>query len=290
MASWSVSVVLHVLFGVTFALIVFSRPAAEDKGLWVVTSGLFDQSSGKLRERTPEAELQVSLGTMTSTPAPQARPEEIGQLPSPSLEPTQLDLRVIGVGAGSAQSDSAMLGLGGESVGPKSEFFGQRGRGRRVVYVIDRSGSMLNSFEYLRRELKRSISRLSYGQRQEFHVIFFSSGPVVEKPPPKLVPAIHAYKRKALEFLDSIVPEGQTDPVPAMKRAFDLKPDLIYFLTDGEFDPALVDHLARWNRDGKVAIYTVAFVFEGNSQLLRRIARENGGEYKLVAEHDLGGW
>jgi hypothetical protein len=290
MASWLVSVVLHVLFGLLLLALVFSRPVAEKEGLWAVTTGLFDQGREQLNAETPEADLQLAQTGLTATPTPRAEAEDIGELSTPSPEVSPLDLRVIGVGAGAEQGDSVMLGLAGDAAGPRSEFFGHRGRGRRVVYVIDRSGSMLNSFEYLRRELKRSIRKLSYRQRQEFHVIFFNAGPVIESPPPKLVPAIRVYKDKAIEFLDQIVPEGGTEPGPAMQRAFELKPDLIYFLTDGEFDPVLLEHLARWNRDHKVKIFTIAFVFEGNSELLKRIAKENGGEYRLVDEHELGGW
>lgn len=190
------------------------------------------------------------------------------------------------------------------------EFIGLKGRAGKIIYVIDRSGSMLNSFEYLRRELKQSIEQLS--PQQSFHVIFFDGftpdqvnaarrrgglaidedffkvGSIIETLPRRLVPAIRVFKLKALGYLDQVFPEGQTDPVPAMRRAFELEPDLIYFLTDGEFDPVLLDYLDKWNRDRKVRVFTLAFVFQGNSQLLKQIARAHGGQYRLVDEFDLG--
>ena len=65
--------------------------------------------------------------------------------------------------------------------GPRSSFFGAAGRAHHVVYVIDRSGSMLDTLDQVKRELLRSISRLE--DTQTFHVIFFGRGPPQEGPP-----------------------------------------------------------------------------------------------------------
>lgn len=309
-ASWTISIILHVAVGATFAWLVFSRPPEQKESLFVVSSGLYDEGAENLQVQNPEAELTESFTELRASPTPTADASDISDIQTPAMNVTKVELQVIGVGAGSLDSDVTMVGMSGESAGPSVEFIGLKGRAGKIIYVIDRSGSMLNSFEYLRRELKQSIEQLS--PQQSFHVIFFDGftpdqvnaarrrgglaidedffkvGSIIETLPRRLVPAIRVFKLKALGYLDQVFPEGQTDPVPAMRRAFELEPDLIYFLTDGEFDPVLLDYLDKWNRDRKVRVFTLAFVFQGNSQLLKQIARAHGGQYRLVDEFDLG--
>lgn len=194
-------------------------------------------------------------------------------------------LSIIGIGAGGG--DFAQYGLTvGSGGGPV--FFGLGGSAqgaKRIVYVVDRSGSMLGTFTYVRRELERSIGGLR--RSQKFHVIFFSAGTPLENPPGKLVSAIRARKEHLFEFLKDVHPEGSTNPEPAMRRALALEPDLIYFLTDGEFSPTLIEKLDRWNEDRRVKIFTIAYFDRRGAVLLERIAREHGGKFRFFSEHDL---
>ena len=144
---------------------------------------------------------------------------------------------------------------------------------------------MLDTFIHVRNELIRSISTLR--RSQKFHVIFFSAGVPLENPPRRPVAAIQAQKTAFFEFLDGVVPEGSTHPEQAMRRALALEPDLVYFLTDGEFDPALLPKLDGWNRDRRVRIFTIAYFDESGVELLEKIAREHGGEFKFVSEDDI---
>ena len=173
--------------------------------------------------------------------------------------------------------------------GPGPEFFGAGGssaRGaRRIVYVVDRSGSMLDTFEYVAEELKRSISALR--RSQKFHVIFYNSGKPLEAPPGRLVSAIQAQKDRFFAFLADVMPAGGTDPIPAMGRALSNEPDLIYFLSDGQFEATLLDKLDAWNKERRTQIFTIAYVDRTGAELLERIAREHGGEFKFVSEDDL---
>jgi hypothetical protein len=155
----------------------------------------------------------------------------------------------------------------------------------RIVYIGDRSGSMTDSFDYLQAELKRSIRQLSAARF--FTVMFFSSGPPTEMPGRELVRADDEGKSKAFQFIHATVPHGQTDPSEAFKRAFALKPDLIYFLTDGEFDPVVVGLVKGLNADGKVRVSTVAFLYDTGEKVLKEIAAENGGTYTFIREKDL---
>lgn len=253
------------------------------------------------QEELPLAHVDI-VGSIDPKPviAPQpelsAEPQEIDPLqarvapkPNDALSDIAMskkpELSIIGIGTGGG--DFSKYGLtAGKGKGP--EFFGLGGsvRGaRRIVYVVDRSGSMLDTFVHVREELKRSIGALR--RSQKFHVIFFNSGEPLENPPKRLVSAISAQKTAFFSFLDNVFPEGSTHPGRALRRALAVEPDLIYFLTDGDFDADVVDKLDQWNADRRVRIFTIAFFDRSGADLLERIAREHGGEFKFVSDDDL---
>jgi hypothetical protein len=93
----------------------------------------------------------------------------------------------------------------------------------------------------------------------------------------------------AFEFIDGVVPQGETDPSKALERAFACGPELVYFLTDGEFDKAVVGLVKRLNARGEAAVSTILFVYRPPEaeRMLKQIAEENRGEYKFVSPEDL---
>jgi hypothetical protein len=192
---------------------------------------------------------------------------------------------------------SAIIGIGTSEKGGTVTYmpnpgppgmFDPRGRGSRetsVVYLVDRSGSMTDSLHYVKVELKTRIVELP--EACVFHVIFFSSGPPVEMPTRRLVPATERNKRLALEFIDKVVAAGETDPAPAFDRAFAARPRTIHFLTDGEFDKAVIDQVDRLNAGREVTVHTIGFLYRPNEEALRTIADRNGGEYTFISHADL---
>jgi len=97
----------------------------------------------------------------------------------------------------------------------------------------------------------------------------------------RLLPATSTYKRKAKQWIHTLGTGGGTRPREALELALKLKPEVIYFLTDGEIPPNTPDVVREANRDN-VRINTVALGFAGSAELLQTIARENGGTYKHV--------
>lgn len=199
-------------------------------------------------------------------------------------------MSVIGIGPGGGEDggDAARYGLTvGGGAGP--EFFGLGGSApgvRTIVYVVDRSGSMVDTFHAVRAELKRSISALR--RSQKFHVIFFNSSEPLENPPARLVNAIDTNKEQFFNFLTTVSPSGGTKPERSLRRALALEPDLVYLLSDGiNFDPDLPRRLDDWNRDRKTKIYTIAYLDQGGREMLEGIARQHSGEFKFVSEDDL---
>lgn len=165
------------------------------------------------------------------------------------------------------------------------DFFGLTAQAGKVVYLVDRSGSMTDTMDMLKLELKRSISGLP--PEVQFHIIFYSSGPPVEMPGRKLMPATPANRNRAWEFIRSTMPQGETDPAQALERAFACGPDVIFFLSDGEFDRGTVALVKRLNADGKVRVHTIGYLYRTGEPVLKEIAQQNGGMYRFVSEMEI---
>lgn len=168
---------------------------------------------------------------------------------------------------------------GGGGSGDHS-FMGVEGRGKRVVYVIDRSGSMNGDrLSNTRYELKRSIRALPADG--EFFVIFFDQR-ALPMPAPGLVPATGANKDRYSKWIDQQTAGGGTDPTEALLQALALGPDSIYLMSDGVFDAASAQAVRAAN-GSECIINAIAFHDPAGEEVLKRIARENGGAYRFVA-------
>ena len=279
--SWGTSVLLHVAVVILAYFMAWQTEATQPP--FEYKSAVVQSEKLKMEKRLkPDQKQQSTRGKFR--PGPSSIVRQFTQNPFPDVASNKLEqLQVIGVGGGGKE-------IGGfEGLGQgRGGFFGAGGESdesAKIVYVVDRSGSMTDSIDYVKFELKRSIGELS--EDKEFHVIFYSSGPPVEMPTRRLVNATERNKQLAFEFIDSVIAQGETDPSEALKRAFDTKPELVYLLTDGEFDRAIVDLVKRLNANQQVTVHTIGFLYQVGEQVLKQIADENNGNYKFVSEKDL---
>jgi len=178
-----------------------------------------------------------------------------------------------------------------------------------IVYVVDRSGSMVNTFEGVKLEMARSISRLSPAQK--FHIVLFGDGKTIEGPRRRLIASSDENKVAAARFLQQQTPIGVTTALLALKRAFavlDAAPanesKLIYLVSDGDFsgitggsryrtangqtlsgNEAVLQWLADKNAGPKVYIQTVLLHSTDQTavKVLRTIASQNGGRFKYIS-------
>ena len=181
---------------------------------------------------------------------------------------------------------------------PASSFAGAKGEAYNVVFLIDRSGSMVTDFDSVRRELLASVEALK--PKQYFHVVFFGGRRPKENPTRKLVRATKANKRAAKAFIETIASSGVTQPIPAINRCFDVlkkarksRPGkIVYLLTDGDFagekrftdNKAVLAAIRARNADKKAVIHTLLYgksSAEGE-KVLKAIAAENAGQYRFV--------
>jgi hypothetical protein len=283
--AWLVSITVHAVLMYVVGNRVFPFSASDSEA--DLPPARIDivgpvQSASLMPSPVPDLTSKVTLpDPAVSRPPPKAF-TELSELTT-TKKP---ELSIIGIGAGGGDFDRYRIPL---DIGAGSEFFGvgSSARGaRRIVYVVDRSGSMIDSFLYVQEELKRSI--LDLRRSQKFHVIFFNAGPPLESPPKRLVSAIEGHKRQFFEFLDTVLPRGDTKPERAMQRALSLEPDLIYLLSDGiDFQPSLLRRLDEWNDRRRTRICTIAYLDQTGRELLELIAREHNGEFIFVSENDL---
>lgn len=204
--------------------------------------------------------------------------------------------------AGSNESggDLAPFGVpgGGGGVGPQASFVGISGNARRVVYICDATGTMIGlKYQLLKKELYKALDILK--PIQGFNIIFFKGGETdADWANPfarELIVANPSNKQKARTFIEnfSVIGSG-TNPLPALKLAFAQNPQLVYFLTDGQFDNVVsyqqvMAEVRALNPDKKVKLNTIAFLSEDAQaeKTLADLARENGGKFAKVTERDL---
>ncbi|MEW4568124.1 VWA domain-containing protein [Tautonia sp. JC769] len=159
----------------------------------------------------------------------------------------------------------------------QTSFFGIRAKGSFFVFVVDCSGSMDDDsrIDRARQELRRCINGLRYPQR--FLVIFFNerSIPMAGGIPQS---ADTKGKRAATAWLNTIAPEGGTDPRASMKLALGLRPDAVFLLTDGEF-PGGTDTTILTRNTDRTPIHCIDLGGGRGSAQLRAIADDSGGRY-----------
>ena len=204
----------------------------------------------------------------------------------------------LGVGSGEGSGAAAPFGVpgGGRGVGPRSPFMGVSGNAKTVAYVCDASGSMMGlPFDLLKIELKKAVDVLV--PSQAFNIVFFQKGDAEAFTKQGMLVANPANKTKAYQWLSDMTVASNSNPIPSLKLVFQQKPQLMYLLTDGAFDDndAVVAEIKRLNTGKQTRINTIAF-FSPDApasdrkvceDVLRRIAEDNGGKFKVVLTTDL---
>jgi hypothetical protein len=186
-----------------------------------------------------------------------------------------------GFGGGGGSGGGGGGGLAGGSGG--TTFFGIGGRGTRFAYVVDKSGSMSNRIVEAKEQLLKSISALP--DYASVYVIFYDSAEPIafsdrwERVRSSMLQRMRGWLQR------NVGPSGGTEPVPAFQRVFalDARPDVIFFLSDGEIPREAIGQIRQLNSRGRaVTINTIAFGDEAGSAQLRQVAQESGGEFRQV--------
>ncbi|GAB4384939.1 MAG: hypothetical protein Kow0022_09110 [Phycisphaerales bacterium] len=189
---------------------------------------------------------------------------------------------------------------------------------KRIVYVVDASGSMVSSYAFVRARLAQSISHLSPTQR--FQVILVRGRPsgepeVLTLPDSDrssrdpLLRALPSVRERAIAWLRSIVVSGRSDPIIGLEKALTLDPppDVVFFLARGfqrsgpnadwgQGVEATLRSLDRLNPPSRrtglrpVVIKTIQFLDDDPTGLMKAIAEAHGdgpGSFRVLTADDL---
>lgn len=273
--------------------------AFRDVGIHQRPSSVDSERDSEAIEESEQSELVYENPLPTTLPVQNAAPPVEMSLP-------QLDLAPPLLGAGAvpmpslAQNDllkpsnapptATSIGAGAPTTGGTS-FLGIDDVGKRFVYVIDRSYSMENgnAFNAAKNELLASIARLN--ETQQFQIIFYSHEVEVLQPRDSRLDmywGTEAQRMQVSNQLRTIRPNGGTRHLPALLKAVDFNPDVIFLLTDGAADSALsaaeLQQVKQRNRGG-ARIHCIEFgngpasVISGEANFLRQLAKQHQGQY-----------
>jgi hypothetical protein len=179
------------------------------------------------------------------------------------------------------------------------------GNARKVVFMIDASGSLIDTMPFVIAALKESIAKLS--EEQQFTVLFFQGSRVIEAGGAGLKKATFDNRRRVTQWLDpeqgNVVPGGGAQPLDAFKVALAYRPDLIFVLSDDitgtrshQIDQReLLAGLEQIRQTSpRTRINTIQFLYPdqltytGRKGTLEMISLLSGGVYKFLDGKELG--
>ncbi len=303
MAPWAISSLIHaamVLMAIWAVWIQVQKPLEEE--IIIPSTVLTDTPGSPIKMRQTKEKLQ------TTSSASRRTVTQTETTKSTLSSKVKLETRVLGaVGGASGKSSPFGTGVVGSGGPFQSSLYGNGGNAKRIAYLIDASGSLIDTLPFVIMELKRSISGLS--DKQSFCVIFFQGEDAIEArgatQTSGLMPATAANKQAVMKWIDpasgNIVPHGESNPLPALKKALGYRPQLLFILSDN------ITGEGRWETDQKTLlqeirsvniaqtkINTIQFLHDdplvkyGMGRTLEKISEQSGGVFKFVDARTLG--
>lgn len=166
------------------------------------------------------------------------------------------------------------------------EFYGMEVSGKNLLFLLDASGSMDQDdrMDRLKNELATMIEQLD--ERFQFGLIFF---PKISVPGRDFDEADERYRERALEFIQSVYPNGDTPMWESLEYAFERvvprhNVDTIYLLSDGvpsDREPEeLADDLLGYHEMYGTPIHTIFLGDEEQGRtLMENVAKYSGGRF-----------
>lgn len=191
-------------------------------------------------------------------------------------------------GTGTGKGGGRGNGFGDGTAG----FFGIRDKTTRVVYVVDRSSSMgnHNALNVAKAQLTKSLEELD--SSQQFQILFFheaiSELKLDREKKSNLYPATENNRTLAGKFIYSVHADMGTKRFPALQRALELNPEIVFFLSD--VDDAMsareMNEIRKIARRQNTRIHVIEFGMGADltkdENFLKRLARDNGGSYRYL--------
>lgn len=168
----------------------------------------------------------------------------------------------------------------------KVSLMGVADEGSRVVIIMDKTVSVAPVFDRMRAEIMKCLENLH--EPQSYVVMAFSSDVVMvsgEEVQRLTKGTLEATK----QALADLAPGGVSlmDPPPqeqAFRKAFALRANVIYLVTDGKLEARVLEGLEKLNQQQKTRIHCLALptLEAGAAGSLQRLARLNGGMFRQL--------
>ncbi|MEM7681586.1 MAG: hypothetical protein AAF288_06500 [Planctomycetota bacterium] len=310
--SWLVAITLYAVVISAAVLITFqtvTEPPPTDRTIPRLST--FDPPDLALPTDAP---IDRPLTEAQEVPAPEPLPIEAPPIETPAPPDAPLPVVVIPDTAAPAglASDNPLTAAGAATV----QFFGAEAQARKIVFVVDASGSMADTLDFVLKELIRSVNDLE--PSQEFTVIFFSgrvrngqAASVLQEPPGRKGLGSHARassqrKGQVEAWVEpearNIQPARRGDPAAAIQQALAYRPDMVILLSDnitgsGQYErnqQDLLNAVRQANGPIGASIHTLQFLYPdtlvqaGGRGTLELLAEQNGGSYRFVSAEQLG--
>ncbi len=314
-----ISVVIHLIFGAIATYFIVQRIQTKRKMTFQGGPPAVNASKRALEHK-------MSLGkkkAVMSAPAQAKRIMSSGlakvalpDLPSLPSSTDAVPNRMGGIGGvgnsfGGGGGGGGLGGGGGSGI----NFFGLRSMVQSVVFIVDVSNSMISgdknarTYVTLEKEVEKVVSGLD--PLAKFGLICFSADAIPYRT--SLTNAVGFEKRRAIEWMKKQSPVETLDTKlkdkaledarhrhmgthadEALKRAFAMKPDTIFFISDGEPTGTSGSDVIKEVKDLQktlprpAKIHVIAYVPDDGQDFMRELARSNGGEYRVVNLNEAG--
>lgn len=171
--------------------------------------------------------------------------------------------------------------------GGGGDFFGIHAKGKTIIYIVDCSGSMDGDpFRVAKAELQASIARLKSDQK--FFVFFYSSKSYPMPGPMEMRFATEKNRRECDEWVRRMTTKGGTEPLKSLVDALKMRPEAIFFMSDGCFEEEVCSKAREGQIYGTlVPINTIAFLNRRGEDVLKRLAEESAGVYRFVPRDEV---
>ena len=296
LSAWIGSILFHTLL-VLFVLYWFS--SGQDRSMpgerTAVGSVVFQPRGGTKEPGIASPSMQTADSELADI---EKFAKGTVNIPLPISAPGQQQGANVGAGSATgitasfehgALNDTGRGNLAGETV---VQLFGTQGKGTKFVYVFDHSASM--DGKQIRRAKAELIQSLdSLGDFHQFNIIFYNHEfrPWRSGTTKVLVFAKPENKRDAVRSIEETIAIGGTYHYKPLMEAVAHRPDVIFFLTDGEAEddlkPAELEAIDRANSLGRGAqINVIQFgsgrLADSESRALKQLATQNHGEYRYI--------
>ncbi len=195
--------------------------------------------------------------------------------------------------ANAKPGDRGLKAAGGGG-GSAASLFGIAGIGNRIIYIIDRSDSMNGNggrpLMAAKTELIHSLAALK--ESQFFQLILYNEAPSPYRGVQSMGAAVQMIQadtaaiKRVQSYVETVNAFGGTNHIDALRLALRMRPDVIFFLTDGRV-PSLSDQelseIGRIAESYGTTIHGIEFGVApatDPTSFVPRLASASGGKYR----------